>query len=96
MKQQMIENVTSDPDAWHRADDIVSQLDEIGECCKGSFNFGLDHSVNTRLSVAIRIGDSMGISHLRVNPLKKVKDDFISNDTCKLVETEAKQKQNLT
>ena len=54
----------------HRADDIVGQLDEIEECCKGSFIFGLDHSVNMRLSVASRIDDAMGISHLRVNPLK--------------------------
>jgi hypothetical protein len=31
VKQQMIESLTSDPGAWHRADDIVTQLDEI--CC---------------------------------------------------------------
>jgi hypothetical protein len=39
MKQQLMESVTSDPDAWCRADEIIGQLDEIEECCKGSFNF---------------------------------------------------------
>ena len=49
-----------------------------------------------RLNVASRVDVAMGISHLRVDPLKKKKDDFISADTYKLVEAEAKQKQNLT
>ena len=38
----------------------------------------------------------MSIDHLRVDPLKKESDDFISKDTYKLVEEAAKQKQNLT
>ena len=96
MKQQIVDSLTSDPEAWHRADDIVNQLNEIEDCCKGSFIFGLDQSVHMRLNVANRVDEAVGISHLRVNPLKKAKDDFISPDTYKLVETEAKQKQNLT
>ena len=93
---ELTESVTSDPDAWYRADDILEQLTEIRACCEGSFKFGLDQSVHMRLNVASRVDVAMGISHLRVDPLKKKKDDFISADTYKLVEAEAKQKQNLT
>ena len=38
----------------------------------------------------------MGIKHLRVDPLKAGEDDFISDDTYKLVQAEAEKKQNLT
>jgi hypothetical protein len=38
----------------------------------------------------------MGIDHLRVDPLKKQADDFISDDTYKLVEEAAQKKQNLS
>jgi hypothetical protein len=92
----LVENLTSDPDACHRAGDFVTQLDEIEGCYKGPFKLGLDQSVHTRLSIANRVDGAMGMSRLRVNPLKKAKDDFIPADTRKLVETEAKQKQNLT
>jgi hypothetical protein len=34
-----------------------------------------------RLSVAGRVDGAMGMSHLRVKPLKEPKDDFISADT---------------
>ena len=37
----------------------------------------------------------MGIAHLRVDPAKREKGDFISDDTYKLVELAAKKKQNL-
>ena len=37
----------------------------------------------------------MGIDHLRVDPVKKRADDFICDETYKLVEAEAKKKQNL-
>ena len=49
-----------------------------------------------RLDVANRVDVAMSIDHLRVDPLKKESDDFISKDTYKLVEEAAKQKQNLT
>jgi hypothetical protein len=37
----------------------------------------------------------MGIDHLRFDPTKREKDDFISPDAHKLVEKEAKHKQNI-
>ena len=43
-----------------------------------------------------RVDVAMGIDHLRIDPLKKVQDDFISLDTYKLIEEAAKTKQNLT
>jgi hypothetical protein len=61
-----------------------------------SFTFGLGASVHVRLSVAKRVGTAMGIKHLRVDPLKRGEDDFISDDACKLIKAEAEKKQNLT
>ena len=56
----------------------------------------MDASVHMRLSVANRVDEAMGIKHLRVDPLKAGEDDFISDDTYKLVQAEAEKKQNLT
>ena len=89
-------NLTSDPDAWYRADDILERLTVAQNCAESAFVFGLDASVHLRLGVANRVDTAMGIKHLRVDPLKKGEDDFISDDTCKLVQAEAEKKQNLT
>ena len=88
--------VTSDPDAWFRADDILERLQIAQICAESTFTFGLDASVHMRLSVANRVDEAMGIKHLRVDPLKAGEDDFISDDTYKLVQAEAEKKQNLT
>ena len=96
MQHDLETSITSDPDAWYRADEILEQLQEIAACTQGAFTFGLDMSVNMRLNVANRVDIAMGINHLRVDPFKKETDDFISDDTYKLVEKEAKAKQNLT
>ena len=96
MQHDLETSITSDPDAWYRADEILEQMQEIAACAQGAFTFGLDMSVNMRLNVANRVDIAMGINHLRVDPFKKETDDFISDDTYKLVEKEAKAKQNLT
>ena len=96
MSADITSSLTSDPDAWYRADDILDRLTVVQNCTEAAFTLGLDASVHLRLSVANRVDTAMGIKHLRVDPLKKGEDDFISDDTYKLVEAEAKKKQNLT
>ena len=96
VQEDLGNSLQSDPDAWYRADDILEQINEIASCAEGAFVFGLDLSVMMRLNVANRIDVAMGIRHLRVDPFKRETDDFISSDTYKLVEKEAKEKQNLT
>ena len=96
MQTDVRAELTSDPDAWYRADEILDTLEEMEACAEGTFRFGLDTSVAIRLNVANRVDVAMGINHLRVDPFKKETDDFISADTYKLVEAEAKAQQNLT
>ena len=96
MKSDLESSLDSDPDAWYRADEILEQVLEVAACTEGAFTLGLDMSVNMRLNVANRVDIAMGINHLRVDPFKKETDDFISADTYKLVEKEAKERQNLT
>ena len=96
MTTDVSQAVTSDPDAWFRADDILERLQVAQICAESTFSFGLDASVHMRLSVANRVDEAMGIKHLRVDPLKAGEDDFTSDDTYKLVQAEAEKKQNLT
>ena len=96
MATDVSQAVASDPDAWFRADDILERLRVVQDCTESTFRFGLDASVHMRLSVANRVDEAMGIKHLRVDPLKAGEDDFISEDTYKLVQAEAEKKQNLT
>ena len=85
----------SNPDGWFRADDLVHQLDEVRQCAEAAFRLSMDVSASMRLNVAKKVDVAMGIDHLRVDPVKKRADDFISDETYKLVEAEAKKKQNL-
>ena len=89
-------SLESDPGAWYRADEILDQVREVAARAEGSFTLGLDMSVHMRLNVANRVDIAMGTNHLRVDPFKKETDDFISADTYRLVEQEAKERQNLT
>jgi len=96
MTEDVHQAVTSDSDAWFRADDIYERLQAAQLCAESAFILGLDAPVHMRLSVANRVDEAMGIKHLRVDPLKAGEDDFISDDTYKLVQAEAEKKQNLT
>ena len=81
MTTEVQSSLTSDSDAWYRADDILDRLLVVQNCAEAAFTFGLDASVHMRLSVANRVDTAMGIKHLRVDPLKRGEDDFISDDT---------------
>ena len=96
MKDQVEEQLAATPDVTYRADQVLEQLQSIEGCIESAMSLGLDLSVHMRLNVSNRVDKEMGIDHLRVDPTKTASDDFISDDTYKLVEEAAKKKQNLS
>jgi hypothetical protein len=96
VKADLAEQIELDPDIVFRGADLLDRMEQIEECLHGTFKISLDVATNMRLNVAHRVDVAMGIDHLRVDPLKKEIDDFISDDTYKLVESAAHKKQNLT
>ena len=85
-----------DPDLMFRGDEVLQQLKLLEPGVRATVQLGLDLSVHLRLNVSKRVDTAMGIDHLRVDPFKRKTEDFISPETYKLVEQEAKQKQDLT
>ena len=90
------EQVTIDPDIVFRGSDLLGKVSVINKCLEGTFTMSLDAATHLRLNVADRVDVAMGIDHLRIDPRKKETDDFLSDDTYKLVESAAKKKQDLT
>ena len=78
-----------------KATDVTKQLLPASAALAAAFRASLDTSAHLRLDVGKRVDTAMGIDHLRFDPTKREKDDFISPDTYKLVEKEAKHKQNI-
>jgi hypothetical protein len=69
MQEDLGNSLTSEPNVWYRADEILDQINnEIAHCAQGAFVFGLDQSVMMRLNVSNRIDVAMGIKYLRVDP----------------------------
>ena len=96
IKDQVVAQLAADPDSTYRAAEVLQQLETLEGSVQSTFALGLDTSVHMRLNVSNRVDKEMGIDHLRVDPLKKQADDFISDDTYKLVEEAAQKKQNLS
>ena len=85
----------SDPDGWYRAEDLKEELSKIVGCAEASFKLGVDTPVSLRSMVAKKIDVATGVDHLRVDTRKPKTEDFVSSETYKLIEAEAKKKQNL-
>lgn len=93
---ELQEQLEFDPEVVFRGADLLDKLTCVETLLEGTMKVSLDTAAVMRLDVAGRVDVAMSIDHLRIDPLKKVSDDFISADTYKLVEEAAKQKQNLT
>ena len=93
---ELEEQIEVDPEIVFRGADLLEKLSCVELLLEGTMKVSLDTAAIMRLDVANRVDVEMSIDHLRVDPLKKESDDFISKDTYKLVEEAAKQKQNLT
>ena len=92
---QLTQALVDEPDIVFRAVDFQLQLKPVLEGLEGAFRSVLDTSACLRLDVGKRVDTAMGIDHLRFDPTKKVRDDFISEDTYELVASEAKHKYNM-
>ena len=88
--------IEADPLIVFKATDVIKQLLPVSAALAAAFRAALDTSAHLRLDVGKRVDTAMGIDHLRFDPTKREKDDFISADTYKLVEAEAKHKQDLS
>ncbi len=78
-----------------RGDEVLQQLKLLEPGVRATVQLSLDLSVHLRMNVSKRVDTAMGIDHLRVDSFKRKTEDFISPETYKLVEQEAKQKQDL-
>jgi hypothetical protein len=93
---ELREQIEVDSGIVFRGADLLEKLSCVETLLEGTMKVSLDTAAVMRLDVANRVDVAMAIDHLRVDPLKKASDDFISQDAYKLVEEAAKQKQNLT
>ena len=93
---ELEEQIEVDPEIVFRGADLLEKLSCVELLLEGTMKVSLDTAAIMRLDVANRVDVAMAIDHLRVDPLKKESDDFISEDAYKLVEEAAKHKQNLT
>ena len=87
--------LVNEPAIVFRAADFQQQLKPVLAGLEGAFKSCLDTSAYLRSDVGKRVDTAMGIDHLRFDPSKKTSDDFISDDTYKLVKAEAEHKQNM-
>jgi hypothetical protein len=56
----------------------------------------VDTQIHLRLAVSRRIETALGAGHLRKDPLKKVKEDFLPPDTHEIIADVAQKKENLS
>ena len=90
------DQIGQDPDVVFRGDALLETARALAGTAEAAFLLTMDTAVHARLSVAKKVDVAFGIDHLRVDPAARPKDDFISDDTFKIVETAAKRKQNLS
>ena len=100
MRRKVEEQITEDRENEDQtlipAEDIVSFLKVVEGSSSTSLQLAVDTQTHMRLAVSSKVEKAMGVAHLRQDPFKRKKEDFISPDTYKLIEEAAKRKQNLT
>ena len=75
--------------------DVLEFLKVLDGASSAALQLAVDTQTHIRLAVSSRIEKAMGVGHLRRDPFKKEKEDFIAPDTYKLIEEAAVKKQNL-
>ena len=63
--------------------------------CDGTLSLAVDTQTHMRLAVSRRIESALGVAHLRQDPFKREKEDFIDPKTYTLIEDAATKKENL-
>jgi hypothetical protein len=76
--------------------DVVSFLEVLEGTSSSTLELAVDVQTHLRLAVSRRIETALGVSHLRQDPLKKKKVDFIPPDTYALIADAAQKKEDLS
>ena len=97
MRRRLSECVVSVDD-----EDVVPIADVLNflEVLEGTTNCTMELAVDTqthlRLAVSRRIETALGVGHLRKDPLKKAKEDFLPPDTYEIIADAAQKKEDLS
>ena len=96
MRQDLEQVVTGD----HEQDtvplaDVINFLEVLESACDGTLSMAVDTQTHMRLAVSRRIETALGVAHLRQDPFKREKEDFIDPKTYSLIEEAATKKENL-
>ena len=96
MHRAMEFSLDEDPDQnMVPSSDVLEFLKVMDGVSSTALQLAVDTQTHLRLSVSSKIEKAMGVAHLRRDPLKKKKEDFIAPDTYRLIEEAAVKKQNL-
>ena len=96
VRKAMESSLEEDPDQnMVPSADVLAFLTVMEGVSSTTLQLAVDTQTHLRLSVSSKIEKAMGVAHLRQDPLKKRKEDFIAPDTYRLIEEAAVKKQNL-
>ena len=76
--------------------DVVSFLEVLEGMSSSTLELAVDVQTHLRLTVSRRIEAALGVGHLRQDPLKKKKVDFVPPDTYALIADAAQKKEDLS
>ena len=76
-------------------DDVISFLEVVEGTTGATVDLAVDVQTHLRLAVSRRIESALGVGHLRVDPLKKEKEDFLPPDVYEKISEAAQQKEDL-
>ena len=76
--------------------DVLNFLEVIEGTTNGTLELAVDTQTHLRLAVSRRIETALGVGHLRKDPLKTEKEDFLPPDTCQIIADAAQKKEDLS
>ena len=97
MRRQLSECVVSvDDEDVVPISDVLNFLEVLEGTTNGTMELAVDTQIHLRLAVSRRIETALGVGHLRKDPLKKVKEDFLPPDTYEIIADAAQKKEDLS
>jgi hypothetical protein len=97
MRRQLSECVVSvDDEDVVPISDVLNFLEVLEGTTNGTMELAVDTQTHLRLAVSRRIETALGVGHLRKDPLKKVKEDFLPPDTYEIIADAAQKKEGLS
>lgn len=76
--------------------DVLNFLEVIEGTTNGTLELAVDTQTHLRLAVSRRIETALGVGHLRKDPLKTEKEDFLPPDTYQIIADAAQKKEDLS